>query len=104
MGNVGPPQGHSTARCLRPRLQVLGANLKDSSVLRTSAVCLLQKGILFMVILITTLEASTFGPANPGASVGKESTYNAGAEGEVGLIPGSGRSPGGGNGSPLQYA
>ena len=29
---------------------------------------------------------------------------SAGYGSEVGLIPGSGRSPGGGNGSPLQYA
>ena len=33
---------------------------------------------------------------------GKESTCNAGATGDVGLIPGSGRSPGEGNGNPLQ--
>ena len=32
---------------------------------------------------------------------GKESTYNAG---DLGLIPGSGRSPGEGNGNPLQYS
>ena len=36
----------------------------------------------------------------PGGSDGKESAYNAG---EPGLISGSGRSPGGGNGNPLQY-
>ena len=35
----------------------------------------------------------------PGGSSGKERTCNAG---HVGLIPGSGRSPGGGHGSPLQ--
>ena len=34
----------------------------------------------------------------PGGSDGKESAYNAG---EPGLIPGSGRSPGGGNDYPL---
>ena len=34
----------------------------------------------------------------------KESTCNAGAAGDVGSIPGSGRSLGGGNGSPLQYS
>ena len=32
---------------------------------------------------------------------GEESTYNAG---DVGLIPGTGRSPGEGNGSPLQHS
>ena len=37
----------------------------------------------------------------PGGSEGRESTCNAG---DPGLIPGSGRSPGGGHGNPLQYA
>ena len=37
----------------------------------------------------------------PGGSDGKESAYNAG---DLGLIPGSGRSPGEGNGYPLQYS
>ena len=35
---------------------------------------------------------------------GKESACNAGTTGNVGLIPGSGRSPGEGNGNPLQYS
>ena len=37
----------------------------------------------------------------PGSSVGKESACNAG---DPALIPGSGRSPGGGHGHPLQYS
>ena len=37
----------------------------------------------------------------PGGSDGKESACNAG---DQGLIPSSGRSPGGGNGNPLQYS
>ena len=37
----------------------------------------------------------------PGGSVGKESTRNAG---DLGLIPGLGRSPGGGHGNSLQYS
>ena len=38
----------------------------------------------------------------PGSSpVGKESAYNAG---DLGSIPGSGRSPGEGNGNPLQFS
>ena len=36
----------------------------------------------------------------PGGSDGKASACNAG---DLGLIPGSGRSPGEGNGNPLQY-
>ena len=38
---------------------------------------------------------------SPGGSDGKESACNAG---DPGLIPGSGRSLGGGNGNPLQYS
>ena len=37
----------------------------------------------------------------PGGSDGKESAFNAG---DLGLIPGLGRSPGGGCGNPLQYS
>ena len=40
----------------------------------------------------------------PNGSVGKKSTCNAGDTGDGSLIPGSGRSPGGGNGNPLQYS
>ena len=37
----------------------------------------------------------------PGGSDGKTSAYNAGDQGS---IPGMGRSPGEGNGNPLQYS
>ena len=40
----------------------------------------------------------------PGGSVDKESASNAGDAGDTGLIPGSGRSSGGGHGNPLQYS
>ena len=36
--------------------------------------------------------------------MGKEFTCNEGDTGDVGSIPGSGRSPGGGDGNPLQYS
>ena len=39
--------------------------------------------------------------ADPGSSVSKESGCNTGGQG---LIPGLGRSPGEGNGNPLQYS
>jgi len=35
---------------------------------------------------------------------GKESACNVGVARDAGLIPGSGRSPGGGHGNPLQYS
>ena len=51
---------------------------------------------LFMLILQTSMFALGF----PGGSVVKNPPANAGV---VGLIPGWERSPGEGNGSPLQY-
>ena len=38
-----------------------------------------------------------------GGSVVKESTWNAGDEGDTGSVPGWGRCPGGGHGNPLQH-
>ena len=35
--------------------------------------------------------------------MGKETAYNAGDTGDMGSIPGLGRSPGGGHDNPLQY-
>ena len=40
----------------------------------------------------------------PGGSVEKNLPANAGDAGDTGLVSGSGRSPGGGNGNPLQYS
>ena len=40
----------------------------------------------------------------PGGSDGKESACNVGDPGDVGLIPGLGRSPREGKGEPLQYS
>ena len=39
-----------------------------------------------------------------GSSVVKNLLVNAGDVRDVGSVPGSGRSPGGGNGNPLQYS
>ena len=56
---------------------------------------------------------STLQISNPGLGVypglprwlnSKESACNAGDAGDLSSIPGSGRSPGGGNGNPLQYS
>ena len=41
---------------------------------------------------------------SPGGSFGKESTCNAGDTMDAGSIPGSGRSPGEGNGNSFQYS
>ena len=51
-------------------------------------------------ILLPVLQAQCMPMGFPGGSDGKESACDAG---DLGLIPGSGRSPGGGHGNPLQY-
>ena len=55
------------------------------------------------VVIHSTLNSSNLWLAwdFPGGSDGKASAYN---EGDLGSIPGSGRSPGEGNGNPLQYS
>ena len=40
----------------------------------------------------------------PGGAVLKDPLGNAGDAGDPGLVPGSGRSPGGGHDNPLQYS
>ena len=40
----------------------------------------------------------------PGGSVVKNTPANAGDAGDVGSVPGLGRSPGVGNGNPVQYS
>ena len=55
--------------------------------------------------LISTLNkvAETLNWSFPGGSDGKDGTASARNAGDLGLIPGSGRSPGEGHGTPLQY-
>ena len=59
---------------------------------------------MYFIVLMHTymICRSVFSYMNcPGGSDGKASAYNVG---DVGSIPGSGRSPGEGNGTPLQYS
>jgi len=64
--------------------------------------------LICTVMLVSTMEHSDSGVCVcvcvcdfPGGSDGKKPTCNAG---DLGLIPGLGRSPGEGNGNPLQYS
>ena len=50
------------------------------------------------------LQGGGWGRGFPGGTVVKNLPVNAGDTGDMGSIPGSGRSPGGGHGSPLQYS
>ena len=63
---------------------------------------ILLLGILFKEIITDTCKDLWLKMLGfPGGSDGKASAYNVG---DPGLIPGSGRSPGEGNGNPLQYS
>ena len=64
------------------------------SYLAIDCVCLRQAALAFGI-------AQLFGISFPGGSDGKASACNAG---DLGSIPGSGRSPGEGNGNPLQHS
>ena len=57
--------------------------------------------LAFLTACYCTLDHSLTSYCFPGGSAGEESTYNAG---DLGSIPGLGRSPGEGNGYPLQYS
>ena len=56
---------------------------------------------LALVILLFFLDILYFLLGFPGGSDGKESAYSGG---DLDLMPGLGRSPGGGYGNPLQYS
>ena len=55
---------------------------------------------LFHLLWFSPILRAVFSPCFPGGSEGKAYACNAG---DLGSIPGSGRSPGEGNGNPLQY-
>ena len=61
--------------------------------------CAIQKGLVSFPFKYSYVPCTMRG--FPGGSDGKESACNAG---NPSLIPGSGRSPGGENGNPLQYS
>ena len=57
--------------------------------------------VVYNIMLVLGTHQSDLNWDLPGGSDGKASAYNVG---DPGLIPGSGRSPGEGNGNPLQYS
>ena len=64
--------------------------------------CLRGKNFCFMIFFVVLYALQSYDPMGfPGGSDGKESACHAV---DLGLIPGLGRSPGEGNGYPLQYS
>ena len=55
-----------------------------------------------LAVVYRVFHVSCLGP--PQWLSGEESACNAGGAGDTGSIPEQGRSPGGGNGNPLQYS
>ena len=68
---------------------------EDTSQLSSTYSCLFCNLLLYLIC-----NSPLYLLGFPGGSVGKESACNAG---DPGSVPGSGRSPGVGNGTPLQY-
>ena len=75
---------------------------------KLDSLCCFKHCVKFYIILSRLYGQNGPGSVNrgfsedfPGGSDGKESTYNAG---DLSLIPGLGKSPGEGNGNPLQYS
>ena len=62
--------------------------------------CILDRNKIYIYIYIY-ISLQNHQLSFPGGSVGKESAYNVG---DLVSIPGLGRSPGEGNGNPLQYS
>ena len=69
----------------------------QSEWFRSATLCQIQKLHVFAGIALTTIPPKGF----PGGSVVENPPDDAG---DAGSIPESGRSPGGGNGNPLQYS
>ena len=57
--------------------------------------------LTLFLLLVICLYSGSYSMSFPGGTDGKVSVYNVG---DPGSIPGSGRSPGEGNGTPLQYS
>ena len=80
-----------------------GSDLRHLCLLHWQAgsLPLVQRGKLSVIYTYMHTHAHTHTEGFPGGSDSKESACN---EGDPGSIPGSGRSPGEGNGNPLQYS
>ena len=78
-------------------LQILSKRVFSLSLVLSSSLPLLIYHVSFIFVFTSTHGALDF----PGGSDAKVSAYSVG---DPGLIPGSGRSSGEGNGNPLQYS
>ena len=73
----------------------------DIFVLKSTLSHISRATSAFFNCMVYFFHPVTFNLGFPSGSAGKESAYNAG---DLGLIPGLGRSPGEGKGYPLQYS
>ena len=82
-----------TYHVLTIALHVLTSHLNFTTALEVGSI------VIIPILYVTQPKAGS-----PGGSVVKNLPANAGDSGDSGWIPGLGRSPGGGNGNPLQYS
>ena len=74
---------------------------KNRTIIQLVATCFISNFQIHSTVLLTIVTCHILHPKDfPGGSEGKESACNVG---DLGSIPGSGRSPEGGHGNPLQY-
>ena len=79
------------------RLKFIFVSLQKDKTTGNCSEMVWRAGIIMLYEFVATSTVPDF----PGGSNGKASAYNAG---DLGSIPRLGRSPGEGNGNPLQYA
>ena len=95
------PAGEPEVRLPPPRSSDPEASL---SVMPTWGSISLSPSLILPTVSVLHLALTLRESGFPDASAGKESTCSARDTGDVGLIPGLGRSPGGGNGNSPQYS
>ena len=101
---AGAGSGVESAVCLRPacglQLRGVGASAQKP-VFQFCLPCLQSPSTPLATRARGQIPEFSVSSVFPGASDGKEFAYNAG---DLGSIPGSEKSPGGGHGNPLQYS
>ena len=83
---------------------VMPSNHLTSPVVRANFILRRLKDIFNYKTTMHSLRTKLNSMGFPDGLMGKKSACNAGDPGDTGSISGSGRFPGGGNGSPLQYS
>ena len=77
---------------------------RTQSPLHDALICWPQEDLVNSTWALSLYLNKCYYKGFPSGAAVKQSTCNAGDAGDIGLIPGSGRAPGGEHGNPLQYS